>query len=167
MCQEKRAWPSRVDAVEKVFLGWWTKFFRAAGACNALEVRDHVSPQESTHRASYMSYRGLQQQGQLKTNFCKIFRTAQFSTFSTASVNSGSAHRFAGHPRTRPVYLGKRTRSGLADCGPRRANARNRCAIARCAGPLRRPHQLNPLRTHPGTLHWTRSLTWIEKCNAT
>jgi hypothetical protein len=44
-------------------------------------VRDHVSPQESTHRASYMSYRGLQQQGQLKTNFCKIFRIASIFDF--------------------------------------------------------------------------------------
>jgi hypothetical protein len=47
-----------------------------------------MDPQESDHRASYPSYRGLQLQGQLKTNFCKIFRTAQFSTFSTASVKT-------------------------------------------------------------------------------
>jgi hypothetical protein len=33
-----------------------------------VEVRDHVGPHESTRRASYMSYRGLQQQRQLKTN---------------------------------------------------------------------------------------------------
>jgi hypothetical protein len=33
-----------------------------------------------------MSHRGLQQRGQLKTDFCEIFRTAQFSTFSTTST---------------------------------------------------------------------------------
>src|SRR5882672_4971588 len=47
-------------------------------------VTDHIESQESDHRASYMSYRGLQQRRQLKTDFREILGAAQFSTSSTA-----------------------------------------------------------------------------------
>jgi hypothetical protein len=50
-------------------------------------VRDYIESQEGDHRASYASDRGLQQQRQLKTDFREIWGAAQFSTFSTASVN--------------------------------------------------------------------------------
>jgi hypothetical protein len=54
---------------KKAFLGWWTNFFRAAGCPTRAEARDHIDPQESDYRPSYMSYRGLQQQALSKTNF--------------------------------------------------------------------------------------------------
>jgi hypothetical protein len=71
---------------KKYFLGGGRNFSAPLARPTHAEVRDHIDPQESDHRASYLSYRGLQQQGQLKTNFCEIFWTAQFSTFSTAST---------------------------------------------------------------------------------
>ncbi len=40
-------------------------------------VTDHIESQESDHRASYMSYRGLQQRRQLKTDFREILGAAQ------------------------------------------------------------------------------------------
>jgi hypothetical protein len=42
--------PEWADAVEKVFLGWWTKFFRAAGACNA---RRGEGPRRPTRKHSH------------------------------------------------------------------------------------------------------------------
>jgi hypothetical protein len=71
---------------KKYFLGGGRNFSAPPARPTHAEVRDHIDPQESDHRASYQAYRRLQQQGQLKTNFCKIFWTAQFSTFSTESV---------------------------------------------------------------------------------
>jgi hypothetical protein len=56
-------------------------------------VTDHIESQESDHRASYMSYRGLQQRRQLKTDFREILGAAQFSTSSTASITWRSSPR--------------------------------------------------------------------------
>src|SRR5260370_5211347 len=56
-------------------------------------VTDHIESQESDHRASYMSYRGLQQRRQLKTDFREILGRAQFSTSSTASITWRSSPR--------------------------------------------------------------------------
>jgi hypothetical protein len=76
---------------KKYFLGGGRNFSAPPARPTHAEVRDHTDPQESDHRASYMSYRGLQHEGLLKTNFCEIFWAAQFSTFSTASVKSGGS----------------------------------------------------------------------------
>jgi len=41
-------------------------------------VTDHIESQESDHRASYMSYRGLQQRRQLKTDFREFWELLNF-----------------------------------------------------------------------------------------
>jgi hypothetical protein len=46
---------------KKYFLGGGRKFSAPPARPTHAEVRDHIDPQESDHRASYMSYRGLQQ----------------------------------------------------------------------------------------------------------
>ena len=53
-------------------------------------VRDHIESQQNDHRPSYMPYRGLQRPRRLKPDLCEIFGAPQFSTFSTASVKTGS-----------------------------------------------------------------------------
>jgi hypothetical protein len=74
---------------KKYFLAGGPTFSAPLACPTRAEARDHIDPQESDYRPSYMSYRGLQQQAQSKTNFLAIFRTAQFSTFSTASTQHG------------------------------------------------------------------------------
>jgi hypothetical protein len=48
---------------KKYFWGGGRNFSAPPARATHVEVRDHVGPQESTHTASYMSYRGLEQQG--------------------------------------------------------------------------------------------------------
>jgi hypothetical protein len=50
-------------------------------------VRDHIESHKSDRRPSYMPCRGLRRRRQRKTDLREIFGAAQFSTFSTASVN--------------------------------------------------------------------------------
>src|SRR5258707_14663570 len=64
-------------------------------------VRDHIESQQNDHRPSYMPYRGLRRPRQLKPDVCEIFGAPQFSTFSTASTQSGSRPR-GGCVRSRP-----------------------------------------------------------------
>jgi hypothetical protein len=71
--------------LKKYFLGGGRNFSATLARPTHGEVRDHIDPQESDHRASYLSYRGLQQQGQLKTNFCEIFGQPVFTRQRTRS----------------------------------------------------------------------------------
>jgi hypothetical protein len=48
---------------KKYFLGGGRNFSAPPARPTHAEVRDHIDPQESDHRASYLSYRALQQQG--------------------------------------------------------------------------------------------------------
>jgi hypothetical protein len=72
---------------KKSFLAAELKFSAPQAHPTCADVRGHIESQESDHRASYLSYRGLQQRRQLKTDPREILGAAQFSTFSTASVN--------------------------------------------------------------------------------
>jgi hypothetical protein len=68
---------------KKYFLAGGRNFSAPRARPTHAEVRDHIDPQKCDHRASYMSSCGG---GLWKTDFCLIFQTAQFSTFSTAST---------------------------------------------------------------------------------
>jgi hypothetical protein len=57
------------------------------------DVRDHIDSRKSDQGLSYMSYRGFEREGQLRTDIRENFGAAQFSTFSTISANSGHVLR--------------------------------------------------------------------------
>jgi hypothetical protein len=57
------------------------------------DVRDHVASQKSDHAPSYRHYRASQRRSSPKITICEIFGVVRFSTFSTASANSGLLHR--------------------------------------------------------------------------
>jgi hypothetical protein len=71
---------------KKVFLAGELIFSAPPARPTRANVRDHIESQEGDHRATYASDTG-QQRRQLKTDFREIWGAAQFSTFSTASVN--------------------------------------------------------------------------------
>jgi hypothetical protein len=71
---------------KKVFLAGEPNFSGPPVHATRADVRDHVESQEGDHRASYTSDRRFQKRPQANTVFREIWRAAQFSTFSTASV---------------------------------------------------------------------------------
>ena len=54
------------------------------------DVRDHIASQKNDHGPSYRHYRASQRRGSPKFTICEIFGVVRFSTFSTASVKTGS-----------------------------------------------------------------------------
>jgi hypothetical protein len=104
---------------KKYFLGGGRNFSAPPAHPTHAEVRDHIGPQESDHRASYRAYRRLQQQGQLKTNFCRIFLDCSIFDFFDSIVQIRLRRRFADARCARPVHLGNRTRrdDGFAGAG--------------------------------------------------
>src|SRR6516225_5168828 len=73
---------------KKVFLAGELNFSALLVQAARADVRDHVESKEGDHRASCASDRGLQKRRQAITVFREIWSVAQFSTFSTASVES-------------------------------------------------------------------------------
>jgi hypothetical protein len=78
---------SLTDAVEKVFSGWGTKFYKAMRG----EVRDDVASQKNNHGASYRRRQGLQSWSRPKIKFGEIFEVVRFSTFLTVSTQSDTS----------------------------------------------------------------------------
>src|SRR5262245_53807150 len=74
---------------KKVFLAGEPNFSAPPVHTASADVGGHIESQEGDHRASYASDRGLQKRRQANTVFRKILGAAQFSTFSTASTQSG------------------------------------------------------------------------------
>src|SRR5271169_4349424 len=54
------------------------------------DLRTHIDSYKNDHRPSYWLQSTLRQQQCLKNDFREIFGVFRFSTFSTASVKSGS-----------------------------------------------------------------------------
>jgi hypothetical protein len=73
---------------KKVFLAGEPTFSAPPVHAAHADVRDHVESQEGDHRASYACDRGLQKRRQANIVFREIWGAAQFSTFSTASIQS-------------------------------------------------------------------------------
>jgi hypothetical protein len=74
------------------------------------DVGDLIAPQKNDHGPSYRHYRASQWRGIPKFTICEIFGVVRFSTFSTASTQSGIRGRsnlwedFGAHART--TYTG-------------------------------------------------------------
>src|SRR6516164_8255368 len=90
---------------KKVFLTGEPNFSAPPVHAARADERDHLELQEGDHRASYASDRGLQKRRQANTVFREISGAAQFSTFSTASINRVIFERF----RPRQVNLNDRS----------------------------------------------------------
>jgi hypothetical protein len=82
--------PQWVDAVEKVFWGIYENFLKLLMRSMRGDVRDHIASQKNDHGLSYRHYKASQRRSSPKITICEIFGVVRFSTFSTASANSGS-----------------------------------------------------------------------------
>src|ERR1700757_1246399 len=74
---------------KKSFGGIYEDFLKLPMRSMRGNVRDHIASQKNDHGLSYRHYKASQRRSSPKITICEIFGVVRFSTFSTASTQTG------------------------------------------------------------------------------